>query len=1296
MAVKATFNADFTSFVDQVNKTNLSMDKMIGTSANVQRSISRMFLDFSGQKVIAEATKMARVFEEVGGAAGLTERELLRMGNTARDAIQKMVALGVEVPPGILKIAQAAAAANQPLDKLAQGMSAAGQQATASGRLIAGMSASGAEAARNFATTTTAVQGFGASLSNANNLLRTFGIGLTVGAIVSFGREILEAGDQIQKMADQTGISTAEVQKLNYIAGQSGSSVQSLVGAVQNLQQQLGDNNSGAAGAMARLHINAEAFNQLNTYQQMTTLGEAVRAIKDPTEQASVAAALFGKTWKEILPAIKSGMKEIGDQAPIMADETIKSLDRVGDALKAARQQAVTWGGGFVVAIEGAGFAIGDFLSRFNPEHFSIATSQLLKLQKEVNDLNAALSGQLAKPAPVNLPAPLAVPGLPPDLEAIDRLTAAHTRTAAAVDTHAAALARVNQKIADATRDIGKLTDVQQQSVLAYEAMGLSAEEIGIKLGVSSLAVKKFSAATKQTDLYLESLTAHIGAKSIPTFQGLIMSWEQMKNTGRGLTYDGLIPMVKGFDDLSRAELAAKLYADELTKSHVALQNQLARTIGLMPDLSKVAKDHMGELLTATEKETTAVHGLATAFGQLAQIIGGTVGAMLSASSQMIDAIDAARDAAKKARDFPTHENIDAATASKQAAIYSGISLGSALVAQNIDTSGQASTGSIIAHDAGVGASIGANPALAVPTWGASVGVGAGAGAIVGLIRSGSEWRQIVRDIARDFGGIKVSDEFAEMIADLEDQTGLGSAQALTTQLDRLVEAAGGLNSENLDLFTGKLRDSFVMLGRNELSLAQTTQILDKNFANFAASATDSTGRLNDQMRELIHLNDEYGTHSRAIVEYLKSQGIHALGGLAEIIGGGVDDARLDAIKTRVDAAQKAVDALNAAGKTGSAEWKAASEELSAALADQRKVAGEVGDKLTDLGTIALATFAAGVASGQSFPQALAAAHPALDRLRKDFEALGVPIDDAGVKALLFYDKLFSGSQKTIGGLSGLASTITALGNMGKGVVSPEAFAAFERTGANMINDLFNAAKIGGATDEEAVRAALIGGQEFLHAAEREAMSRGETLDPDIALKIQQSKDLGLWVEAARADTDRLLDKLDDILHVLQGLPLAIHDNLPGSSDSRPRDTRTPGGTEAQTAARGALVTSHGLVYAAEGARILPFMPRGTDTVPAMLTPGERVLSVPQTRAYEGFLRGGPVPGSLQPGPIIVTAPTPYPAQVAPVTMHVTVNLTSDDAKDPERVVQAIREELRRNPVGLYADITTIARRAIA
>ncbi len=222
--------------------------------------------------------------------------------------------------------------------------------------------------------------------STASKMSTAIAGAFTITAVEQFAQTILGAASSFQKMADQTGLSVVEVQKLDFIAGQTDVSVSSLVSAVQNLQQRLGDNNSGAVGALAKLGINAEAFNKLSTYEQVTSLSEAIRGIKDPTEQASLAAAVFGKNWKEILPAIKAGMKDVGDQAVTMSKETVESLGRIDDALKAARATGIAWGGSFVLAIEGAGFALGDFLSKFDPSHFGVANSELLKLAKTLND----------------------------------------------------------------------------------------------------------------------------------------------------------------------------------------------------------------------------------------------------------------------------------------------------------------------------------------------------------------------------------------------------------------------------------------------------------------------------------------------------------------------------------------------------------------------------------------------------------------------------------------------------------------------------------------------------------------------------------------------------------------------------------------------------------------------------------------------------------------------------------------------------------------------------------------------
>lgn len=343
MALQARFEADFSAFKNAVDQAEVQLKSFDAGAGKVSTSLTRMSNSLSGTKMIQDATLMAKAVENVGGVSALTERELQRVAQQAQQAAEKLRALGQDVPPGIQKIA----------DKF--------KEVGVAGR---------------------AAQSVVEDLKN--ELVGVF----TVGAITAFGRKVLEAGDIIQKMADQTGLSIEQVQRLQYIAGQSGSSIESLVGAVQNLQQRLGDENSGAAGAMRKLGINADAFGKLNTYAQMTSLAEAVRGVHDPTEQASLAAALFGKTWKEILPAIKAGMEDVGKAATVMGDDTVHQLDAIGDALKASEQTAVAWGGNVVLWINKAGYAFGNMLSAFNPEHFGRMTSMMLQAEGALNDPN--------------------------------------------------------------------------------------------------------------------------------------------------------------------------------------------------------------------------------------------------------------------------------------------------------------------------------------------------------------------------------------------------------------------------------------------------------------------------------------------------------------------------------------------------------------------------------------------------------------------------------------------------------------------------------------------------------------------------------------------------------------------------------------------------------------------------------------------------------------------------------------------------------------------------------------------
>jgi hypothetical protein len=75
-----------------------------------------------------------------------------------------------------------------------------------------------------------------------------------------------------------------------------------------------------------------------------------------------------------------------------------------------------------------------------------------------------------------------------------------------------------------------------------------------------------------------------------------------------------------------------------------------------------------------------------------------------------------------------------------------------------------------------------------------------------------------------------------------------------------------------------------------------------------------------------------------------------------------------------------------------------------------------------------------------------------------------------------------------------------------------------------------------------------------------------------------------------------------------------LANKLPAAINNLPPIPGATAGTPSY-GATGGLVTPQGIQRLAGGGRVLPFYAaRGTDTVPAMLTPGEQVLSVSEVK----------------------------------------------------------------------------------
>ena len=182
---------------------------------------------------------------------------------------------------------------------------------------------------------------FSGSLKSATSLAEAFGVSLSLAGLVAFGKDLLDTGDRIVKTADQTGLLYSEVQRLDYIAGQSGNTIEQITSAIGQMQKRLASGE--AAAGVEALHLNFEKLRNASPYEQLEQISVGFAGVKDPAERARLAMELFGKSGIEILPTLIANVRELGAAAPVMSDETVAALDKAGDEWHSFTQHVKVW-----------------------------------------------------------------------------------------------------------------------------------------------------------------------------------------------------------------------------------------------------------------------------------------------------------------------------------------------------------------------------------------------------------------------------------------------------------------------------------------------------------------------------------------------------------------------------------------------------------------------------------------------------------------------------------------------------------------------------------------------------------------------------------------------------------------------------------------------------------------------------------------------------------------------------------------------------------------------------------------
>lgn len=270
---------------------------------------------------------------------------------------------------------------------------------------------------------------------------------------------------------------------------------------------------------------------------------------------------------------------------------------------------------------------------------------------------------------------------------------------------------------------------------------------------------------------------------------------------------------------------------------------------------------------------------------------------------------------------------------------------------------------------------------------------------------------------------------------------------------------------------------------------------------------------------------------------------------------------------------------------------------------------------LSDLGLQAIATFAAVYTATGSYSEALATIAPTVNELAEAYQALGIEADDVLLKNLMIQSQVLESSPQLIAAIDGQADALQGMAQMG--LLNSDTFAAMQRTGTELYMRLQGETALAAAASGDLgdqTRNALLPMQKYLQQATIQAELLGLPLDENTQRLIDQSRELGIWKDAGATAQDKLIEGMQAIVTKLDELLIrlgAMTNQLSNMPDAHAVVT-VDHIDRYQTVLLPDRDERGGVEHLAGGGMV----PSGSDTVPAMLTPGERVLTVQQTEAY--------------------------------------------------------------------------------
>lgn len=235
-------------------------------------------------------------------------------------------------------------------------------------------------------------------------------IGAAVAAMaqefVQLATSAMDSADNLKKLSDETGLTTEQLQVMQYQGDDLGVSLDTMTGSMSKMINNMSSAKAGTGTA-------AEAFKTLgisvtdssgNLRDSNAVYAETLAAlggVANETERTAIAQDIFGKSAVELNPLIKAGtdgLAELEAQAyatgAVMSEDTVAALDSLGDSLDHMKQSITTAAGTFVAQFAPALQEVSEGLTGLLSGTVS-ADEFIASIQELVTQATTAITGML-------------------------------------------------------------------------------------------------------------------------------------------------------------------------------------------------------------------------------------------------------------------------------------------------------------------------------------------------------------------------------------------------------------------------------------------------------------------------------------------------------------------------------------------------------------------------------------------------------------------------------------------------------------------------------------------------------------------------------------------------------------------------------------------------------------------------------------------------------------------------------------------------------------------------------------